>query len=152
MPGDQAPRGGAGPQGRRRALAVIALVMSTLMVSCTQAMEGCTAIGGSSGVNLVVEGPLAEETWQAQVCIGGDCRSSLQLTAERRGDAGRSEVLFVEHDGLASTDPTEISVELLRDGDTVRPRERFRVSPRVEHPNGERCEPELFIADVTLED
>jgi hypothetical protein len=122
------------------ASAVVAVALGT--GGCTPP-RGCTAIGGESGVEVVINAAQRPAPITVEVCIDADCR--------RASVAGPEGPVFVAHPRVDSEAARSVAVTAFRaDGTELVPRTLAQFHPTKKQPNGPGCEPTFYAGTVTV--
>lgn len=157
-----APRGTNRNAILRAALALPVVVGASVLPSC----ESCTDVGCGSGVTFHLGYDLQRDrTYVWEACVDTHCwpatlrHSGTDESVSRSDPLGRLEMV-VDDDILGLTLPEdenwdgEHTVTLRMDWHEDGRRERIRFESTVEfeafHPNGPRCEPTCWVAEVTV--
>jgi hypothetical protein len=99
-------------------------------------------IGAFSGASVTVTGLDPSTTVQVTVCHLASC-ATVPGGAER-GPA------FVGLPELTSTKPVQLRVTVRASGDVVVPETTVTATPETYRPNGEGCDPTVYVAHVTV--
>ena len=127
-----------GPSTVARALAVGTVALSA--AGCTP--DACTMIGAFSGASVTVTGLDPSTTVQVTVCHLASC-ATVPGGAER-GPA------FVGLPELTSTRPVQLRVSVRSSGEVLVPETTVTATPETYRPNGEGCDPTVYVAHATV--
>lgn len=127
--------------------ATLALVGALALTGCTdEVAEGCTEVGGVSGIAVVVPAPVlrGERTVEVEVCQDERCELESEAAGLDRDDS--IDQLRFHPSGFGSrfgAGPAQVTV---RDGDRVVDVLEGETELSYAYPNGRRCDGDQFLS------
>ncbi|QHC68155.1 hypothetical protein GSU68_17325 [Rathayibacter sp. VKM Ac-2759] len=137
---------------RRAAATVGAACLLLLLAGCSEPAP-CTAIGWSTSLTIVVDGPGRASVADVRICAGGVCSRPADLAA----DGSRSFPVLTSDDGrwvfdLGMSSPDPIAVTLIdRQGEVLFTREQLIDWRILDEPNGPGCGRRAESKELSIE-